>query len=759
MIKSNVRSYELVKAINDSSLTHVATNNTSTEAGIYTGFLTSAATGTTETKLSNDGTTSLAYLSKTEILNAAVKYTTTRLWVYLDEEGRIKFYQDFIRDIQDLVYISLEKTLSETVESAEFNFFDLLKNIEDAIIVSDQLEPLIDKLVLDTFDAIDESILDLDKSISDSVLYSELIEQDFAKSLETDQLALDYAYVSFAKQVSDTQEQSDSVDLSPTKALSDFQNQTDVFSRIAEFDRDFSDFVNALDTISGIVFYDEEADSVAFDPIGLDDDPAFGLDKAPIDEVIAASDLNTVNPQKSLDDTENVIDELALEPIKNLEDLPLLTDSSIIDISKSLDDYVHEYDAVEVLIEWNRLFEEAIDQTDLYSSLFEKETQIELVEPVDDFSRDVQYDREFDDLLNVSDQISSVNFNDEESDSVVVEPIGAEDDPAFNLDKAPIYELVDNADLSIIGFDKVSEESQGQADSISSFGIDKALVDAQNLDDTTSLAFETLFTDLYSASDVFVKLSEFYRDFSESVNNSEELKFGLSKALAEIAESLDSSLIDFDKPDLTDVYSVNDNFSKNVEFLRDFLDNVSPSDSVSGIAFYDEEADSVAFEPIYTDDDPEILIGKGILDVSTISDNASNEPILTKAETQNQADSISNIDIVKLIQEVQSQVDAYLIDIIKNGLIESVSSIDVFDRTSAYDRAYSETQSQSDSNYYSFSRGTTSETVTNTDSRIIQPYKYLYETASETDSGTLLNTDYAGSYYFGDDFVGSKRTF
>lgn len=759
MIKSNVRSYELVKAINDEKITFVDAAGTSTLAGIRTGVSTSAVYNDLFASAKTDGKSTQAFIRKEDVLVAATKYTTTKIWVYLDQEGAIKFYQEFVSTAHDFVELALEKYFDENIEIQEFEFLDFIKVLDEEILVVDLFESLSSKLVLDTVDQSDDSVIDFEKNNQEIVVQLEHTSIDFERPVADLADPVDDTSISFETGFFESASQTDSYSVGFEKTAADEQTQADTFSRDVEYNRTYADAVYSVDAIAGFAFTDEESDSLAIDPIGANDDPAFNLAKAPIFESQSVEDTNQVSFSKPVQETV-VPSEIYSQLVeKSLDELVGLSDYDYIDFEKVTDENVNQYDEIEVLVEWIRQFEEYVESNDIYSALFEM-GQIDDYQDTDDiFDRTVEYNRDFSDTQTISDLVSSVSFNDEESDSVITDPFGLDDDPAFNLDKAPIDLSISNEDLAIISTEKLTAEAQNQTDSIDNFAIDKAIANDQEQIEEVYIGFSTSRTDQYSVDDDYTHTVDFNRDFRESVEYSEDLVRALDKALFDSQTNVDQHYIDFTKPDLEDQYSVDDDFNRTVEYQRTADDSVLIADNLSGIAFFDEETDSVAFDPFHVDDDPAFDLAKPASDTFSVSDQYASESILSKTESQNQTDFISSINTDKSLVETQTQSDSNSIDFAKGQIQETVTEVDYFERTTSYTRLYSETQQQIDENSKTFSKGTVQETVTGVDSRIIQSYKYFYETMSETDSGTLLNTDYVGSYYFDNDFVGSKRTF
>lgn len=759
MIKSNVRSYELVKAINDEQITLVDASGTSTIAGVRTGVSTSAVYNDILTNANTEGKSTQAFIRKEDILAAATKYTTTKVWVYLDQEGAIKFYQEFVSTAQEFVELALEKYFDETISAQEFEFIDFLKTLEEEILVVDLFSALSDKLVLDTTELSDSYILDLEKVNQENVDALEQVGLGIDKPLSDIEELVDNTEISFTTQFDDATEQSDSVDLLNIKSTTDTQPQSDAFSRTVDYNREYSDNVLATEQIAGFSFTDEESDSVAVDPIGVDDDPAFDLVKAPILESYTTDDSSLIAVNKPIQDAIVPIELYSSELQKQIEDSSTAIDFQYSAFNKFTDENINQYDEIEVLIEWIREFEEFVASNDIYASLFEMGQIDDSISSVDEFDRTVEYNRDFSDNQTIIDQISSVSFDDLESDSVVTDPIGMDDDPAFNLDKSPIDLTVSNVDLAILEFSKALSELQNQLDLIQQYELNKPLTDSQVIEEQPSIDFATSNADSYSVADDYLTVIDFNRDFQETVDNTDTNTFSIDKSLTDSQANLDDYAIDFTKPDLSDTYSIDDQFTRTVDYNRSASDSVSTVDTLSGIAFSDEETDSVAFDPFHVDDDPAFDLNKPTNDSFTATEQYVIDNALSKSDTQNQTDYLNEINTNKSISESQSQTETNSLSFDKGSIPEVSTVTDYFDRTTSYTRSYTETQAQTDDKSVTFVKGTVQETITEVDSKIIQTYKYLYETMSESDSGSLLNTDYVGSYYFNDDFVGSKRTF
>ena len=761
MIKSNVRSYELVKAINESSLTLAGTHNTSTKAGILTGLLTSALLDSAETRAGIDGTATTANINRQDIINASVEYVSTRVCVYLDEEGRIRFYQDYLRDIVDRVEVSFATHFEDTsTVNDSFDFIEFIKTLEDEIItVLDEYSSSADKLLLDNVEYTDSSDLDFTKNESDTVVSSETTSVDFNRPVNDIQNQTDSTALDFGTGSQDSFSTTDGSAISFDKSTQDSQSTTDEFFRTVEYQRIYAEFVNQVDSLSGISFSDEEAESVAFDPFGVDDDPAFDLQKAPIDLTVGLLDDHSAEFTKPQTDAVTLVDIESFEIEKPQSDSLGFSETREFALNKFRDDYVSAYDEVTTLIEWNRYFDDSAIGIDVYSALFEMGQLDDDQQSDDSFDRTVEYNRDFADTQIISDAISSVSFSDQESDAVVTDPFGIDDDPAFDLQKAPIDSSVTNSDLSILAIEKVSEDNLNQYDDIVGFGINKSLDDLENISDLANIEFSTSSSDIYSVDDEYSAIVEYDRAFSEFLDYLENTVLSNTKSLQDTQEQTDSKSFDFIRPDLADSYTTNDSFDRTVDYSRTQDDSVTAVDSLSGISFSDEESESVAFDPLGVDDDPAFDLQKPAGDSLTILDASTLDNTLPKQDSQSQTDSLSTLNLDKSLQDNQAQSDTNSFDFVAGTKLDIQAVADFFDRTSIFSRIYQDNQAQSDTNSFTFTKGTISESLIESDSQIIQSYKYLYESMSETDSGTLLNTDYVGSYYFNDDFVGSKRTF
>ena len=735
MIKSNVSSYELVKAIIDDRSTVVDAAGSSNK-------------------------TTQAFIHKEDILEAATKYTTTKFWVYLDQEGAIKFYREFIANIQDFVAVTFEKYFSDAANSGDFEFLDFLKILDDELVIEDIFAQISDKFEFDVLEQIDEYSISFDSDKQETLVSLDYTSIGIERPLLDLNEVADETSISFSTSYYDAVVQEDASDLSVEKVSADNAQSDDSFARIVDYTRNYSDSVIPVDTIAGLSFTNAESDTAVVDPLGVDDDPAIDIQKAPIEEVSYIDDSSLFSMDMPFADESTSLDTYQQELLKNASDTSLVSEYTYFDFEKFTDESVNQYDDVSVLIEWVRLFEDFSVPDDTYATSFDMGNIDNTVDINDELiTLSLEFSREFDDTSTVLDQLSGVVFDDTESDSVAFDPLGVDDDPAFNLDKSPIDLSVSNEDLVILTAEKLIDNTITQNDAINSFSVDKAIEETQPADESTNLHLSTSKTDIYDALDDFFYTLDINRSFDESLSSAETYELLLDKPIYDSQTSSDSTTFDFTKPDISDSYSVNDVIDLSTLYSRLVDDSLSLIDNLSGITFSDAESDSVAFDPLGVDDDPAFNLDKISSDTYSAVDVPALTVILPKQESQSVDDGISAINSNMGLGDSQSQTDQTSRVFTKDSIQESTTETDVFDRTVVYSRTYTDTQTQSDSNSIDFSGGTIQETLSGTDSRIIESYKYFYEMLSEIDSGSLLNTDYIGSYYFADDFVGSKRNF
>jgi hypothetical protein len=128
--------------------------------------------------------------------------------------------------------------------------------------------------------------------------------------------------------------------------------------------------------------------------------------------------------------------------------------------------------------------------------------------------------------------------------------------------------------------------------------VGKSLTDDINLEDQLSSTFTTNKEDSVSPADNAAVTAGLNK--TDSVTSQDQVSdIAVGKELADIAEAADLHNIAFSK------------------FLADI---VTPSDTLAGIVFTDEEDDSVVVDDFPVTDDPELTIGKNLLDTTIASD-------------------------------------------------------------------------------------------------------------------------------------------
>jgi hypothetical protein len=255
-------------------------------------------------------------------------------------------------------------------------------------------------------------------------------------------------------------------------------------------------------------------------------------------------------------------------------------------------------------------------------------------------------------------------------------------------------------------------------------------------------------------------LNKYARD---DVNSIDLISIGINKGLVDNQPAIDLIQSFTLGKGLSDDNSTQDELHFSIGFLRDYTDDGYVSDAIASFAIgkglidssvASDRIQSLGVSKSLTDeiltfdmadinagDGLEYAFGKGINDTPVVTSDASYATVI-KALTESllMSDAVNQMVIDKVLSDTSISNDILTSDITK-PIADSYTSTDLFDRVFDSIRDFTETLSGADS-INSFAIG-----------------KALSESASSTEAGSLLMTDYADITYFAEDYVGSSRTF
>lgn len=416
----------------------------------------------------------------------------------------------------------------------------------------------------------------------------------------------DVSTISATKGLKDTVNLDDSEIISFIKQLNDSVNPIDttgVGDGLAfDLSKILVDLTNASDNFNRVVNFVRKPE----DAIELNDKAIILANKG-LSEDITLDDLKTIDFIKRPSETINVLEVKVVDLSKVLSEISIIQDLKLLEIIKPFADLftVNDSDTIN-FVKGNF---ETITPSDNNVIVFAK-ALIETLQPLDLSVIDLE--KILSDNVNTSD-FDSIDFTKFNVDSISAESFTSLD-TAKNLFESLSIEDENVLDFEKIAFDSITVDSISRFDFVK-FIADTAIVeDLTNIFDGSNYEITKSVTDIVISDENFSRIVDFNRAFQDEqpINDFNTIDF--SKILESFADGTDNQAITVDLVKTDSVIDINDVFNRVVEYSRSFSDDQTQSDSNIidlGKALADITSSS---------DDEVISIEKVLSDLSNISE-------------------------------------------------------------------------------------------------------------------------------------------
>ena len=231
-------------------------------------------------------------------------------------------------------------------------------------------------------------------------------------------------------------------------------------------------------------------------------------------------------------------------------------------------------------------------------------------------------------------------------------------------------------------------------------------------------------------------------------------RFTLARPLSDSFVLADSHRVEFEKSLVGDSITLSDSLAKTLIFIRSFTDTQGLTDSVR-YTMAKAAVDAVAMA-----DTKRISTTKPLADGTTMVDVVTRLTAKALVESVSLAD-VRTMSIDKLRQDAVTIADA-AIRSVQKALADTVTTSEnrtyVFSKLIADGFAMNDSFDTGDGLLYSFAKGISNVTiVSDAASRVVT--KATADTASLSDSGSLISQSYVDLTYFAEDYVGQRRVF
>ncbi len=619
------------------------------------------------------------------------------------------------------------------------------------------------------------------KTVRDASTLTETFVKGYSKVTYDISSLADVSSLVFSKTLFDQVVQADEVTkLTYQKVQPDQVFSADAFSRIVDYKRLFSDWIDATDDFLGEANIDDDqiatigknlvdystlgdlqfADTsiVKLDVTGLLDIAAISLAKPFADSVNNAdqssyfvskvlsdtsilSDINVKLVSKGLVDVSSTQEERILAASKVLADTSNSSDEPSLTTSKTLSDQFTKYDVVTTV--WNalRTFTELqttseLTTFDTSSTKLDVATTSEAISKLgtklltteftqtDLFSRTVSYVRSFDDQIDATDDfLGSANID---------------DDQIVTIGK------------NVVDYSITSE--------LTRFDGTKLLIDSTALLNPINLNTSKILSDSFIGSDVTVLGP--VKVVVDTTSTAEVVTSYFEKITIDLLMVADPASLTVSKPFSDTTGNTTDEFTRVIDYSRVFTELVDATDDFLGEATIDDDQ-IVSFGKNVVDylvlvDSPQFDFSSTRSDQYVVTDAAakSSEKVLTtnfgNSDTANFYTNKQLVDMVSYTEVIATSASKSLSDTANSSDTASTAAekqvLDVF--------ASTETS-------YRNAGKVASETLYTAD--VLTFLKYinplLYETATAVDSGFINNQSYFAGTYVEPGYVGTNTYF
>lgn len=431
----------------------------------------------------------------------------------LTEIRSVVFTKPFLDSVinTDLRTYSLGKVFVEAKSATDLNVKQVSKIALDVVDQQEQVEIWFSKKFLDTGDVSDETRLSATKILSTGFTKSDVVTlkwdaaRVFTELKNTSDLITGFDVASTKLDTASTNE---TVSKYGTKQLNTTFTQSDQFSRTVWYIRNFEDLVDSTDDFLGAANIDDDQIATigknTIDYATTSDYTRFDGTKLIIDTTAILNPIS-LRTTKILADSFTKTDLVVLNPQKVIRDIPTTTDVATKASSKVLVDVA--FNTNPISLGPIKILSDSTNYT------------------VDDFSRVVNYVRNFTDLVDATDDFyGSANIDDDQIASFgknVIDYFATSDAKAVYLSivKSDSYVVSDNTTFSsgkILADSFTRNEvlsfntNKQPLDSVTSLEVStksagKTLSDTTNSSDTASKASGKLAVDVFSSTDTSYK--------------------------------------------------------------------------------------------------------------------------------------------------------------------------------------------------------------------------------------------------------------
>ena len=480
---------------------------------------------------------------------------------------------NFIRNPEDIVVI--DENLSRIVDYNrafqdnqsinELSTIDFNKILRSTAGNDDRLSILANKVLIDNANLNDFKIINLIKSPFETVNVLEENVIDFSKSLNDSINSIDNRVFDLSKVVSDLVNTSgDLTTINFTK--NPFETVNVLEENIIVFNKALSDIINPDD--SKIINFTK----IRFDTVDVLEENAIDFNKAFSDNNISLGDFEIIDFIKSPFETVNVLEELAVDFNKPLSDVSVIQDLPALAVSKPFADLFTVDDSD--TIDFTKGNFETITTSDINVLVFTK-ALIEVLQPLD-FPA-INNEKIFSDSIIIAD-FDAIDFTKLNADSVSTESFTVLNATKFISD-LPLIE-----DETIFDFGKNVFDSTTTVDSIPRIDFIKILADTATVEDLTNIFDGSTYTidktvvDFVNSSENFSRIVDFNRAFQDEQSINELLAIDFNKTLESTATNSDNLALNVSLFKTDSIIGIEDVFNKVVEYNRSFTDTQSQTD-------------------------------------------------------------------------------------------------------------------------------------------------------------------------------------
>jgi hypothetical protein len=600
---------------------------------------------------------------------------------------------------QDINFLQVTKRLLDLVTNTSINTLTVTKALTEALTNSEYKQFNIVKLFEDSVDATDDYLgtanLDDDqyayfgKTLVDYLSTSDIQIYVVGNRQQDTVITADPKYALFTRIVADTTQNAEDI----SAYFSNVTLQTVVVQETTRLTTSLikSDQFNFLDQFNIVVNYRRSL----LDQVQASEYNLFDISVVKSDTIVINDNFSFAAIfNRTITDTASFIEYSIFNVNKVLLDSSRITDTSILNAGKYLADLSSFADTFTRQVNYLRSFEDILNTTDDYygAANVDDDQYAQFNKVIADSITSIETK-----VFQTAKILTDVNTISEQKSISVTKPItdssNIADSSQITISKT-LSDSFANTDITYLNPKIVKSDIFNSSDNLTTFILwDRSFSDQlSGITDTKRFSINLTKRDTVNNSDVLNTAVSFNRSFEDALITSESKYFNVSNLILDTGNIVEAKAVNFTRP-VTDNTSNSELLTKQVSYQRTILDTVDATDDYYGAAT--------------VGDDEFFSLNKGLVETVLVTESTyfSNSNQLTDLVTNNSTSYYNftkpNSEQVFSSEQIRKQPNVLLLDVtitseityFNTNLIklDTTTTGEIFSRIVNYTRSYSDT--------------------------------------------------------------------